>query len=99
MWRFGVGVFSLLLIGATPSFGCWCGGGSASDYTEAASIVFVGKALFSDDDGSRKFTQKTLVRFELKRLTKALERAFTRYGSTPEVSHPAIKHSMLATAI
>jgi hypothetical protein len=72
MWRLGVGVLSFFLIGPSPSFGCWCGARSAFDYVEAASIVFVGKALFSDDDGSRKFTQKTLVRFEVDEAYKGL---------------------------
>jgi len=61
-----------LLIAISHSFGCWCGGGSASDYVEAASIVFVGKTAFSDDDGSVKFTQKTLVRFEVEEAYKGL---------------------------
>jgi hypothetical protein len=46
--------------------------GPASDYVEGASVVFVGKAVFNDDDGSRKFAQKTLVRFEVEEAYKGL---------------------------
>jgi hypothetical protein len=59
-------VLLLLFTGVIRSFGCFCGPpGPASEYVEGASIVFVGKAVFSDDDGSNKFTQKTLVRFQV----------------------------------
>ena len=39
--------------------------GHASRYIKEASIVFVGKVVFTDDDGSGKFIQKTLVHFEV----------------------------------
>jgi hypothetical protein len=73
MWRLGVGVLSFFLIVATPSFGCWCNRpGPTSDYVKGASVVFVGKVVFNDDDGSGKFTQKTLVRFEVEESYKGL---------------------------
>ena len=72
MWRWCVGTSLFLLLGISHSFGCWCSGGSTSHYVEAASIVFVGKAVFSDDDGSGKFTQKTLVRFEVEETYKGI---------------------------
>jgi hypothetical protein len=73
MWRLGIGVLSFLLIGASASLGCWCGlPGPASGYVNDASVVFVGKVLFNDDDGSGKFTQKTLVRFAVEESYKGL---------------------------
>ena len=63
----------LLFVGVTRAFGCWCGPpGPASEYVERASVVFEGKAVFSDDDGSNKFTQKTLVRFQVEESYKGL---------------------------
>src|ERR1700721_1267293 len=73
MWRVGVGALSFLLIAASPSLGCWCRlSGPASDYVKGATVVFVGKVAFTDDDGSGKFTQKTLVRFEVEESYKGL---------------------------
>jgi hypothetical protein len=58
---------------AIPSFGCECGPpGHASRYIKEASIVFVGKVVFTDDDGSGKFIQKTLVHFEVEEAFKGL---------------------------
>ena len=73
MWRSCSVVLALLFVGVIRSFGCFCGPPSpASGYVEGASVVFVGKAVFNDDDGSRKFTQKTLVRFEVEEAYKGL---------------------------
>jgi hypothetical protein len=73
MWRSCGVVLALLFVGVIHSFGCWCGPpGPASEYVEGASVVFVGKAVFNDDDGSHKFTQKTLVRFEVEEAYKGL---------------------------
>jgi hypothetical protein len=38
-----------------------------------ASIVFVGKVIFTDDDGSGTFIQKTLVHFEVEEAFKGLQ--------------------------
>jgi hypothetical protein len=73
MWRSSVGTSLFLLVAIGHSFCCWCVPDSTSNHVEAASIAFVGKAVFSDDDGSRKFTQKTLVRFEVEEAYKGLE--------------------------
>ena len=68
-----VGVLLLLSVGVIRALGCFCGPpGPASEYVERASVVFVGKAVFSDDDGSGKFTQKTLVRFQVEESYKGL---------------------------
>jgi hypothetical protein len=73
MWRSCVLAITFLLIEASPSLACWCSlPGPASDYVKGASVVFVGKVLFNDDDGSGKFTQKTLVRFEVEESYKGL---------------------------
>ena len=73
MRRLFVGALLLLFVGAIRSFGCFCGPpGPASQYVEHARVVFVGKAVFNDDDGSKKFTQKTLVRFQVEESYKGL---------------------------
>ena len=46
--------------------------GPASRYIKDASIAFVGKVVFTDDDGSGKFIQKTLVHFEVEEAFKGL---------------------------
>ena len=73
MWRSFVGTSLFLLVAISHSFCCWCVPGSTSNHVEATSIVFVGRAVFNDDDGSGKFTQKTLVRFEVEEAYKGLE--------------------------
>jgi hypothetical protein len=72
MLRSFLGTSLFLLLAISHSFCCWCVPGSPSTHVKAASIVFVGKAVFNDDDGSRKFTQKTLVRFEVEEAYKGL---------------------------
>jgi hypothetical protein len=68
------GYLSLFLICGGSSFACWCGpAGPASSYVKGASIVFVGKVVFNDDDRSGKFNQKTLVRFEVEEAYKGLK--------------------------
>jgi hypothetical protein len=67
-------VLLLICISAISSFGCECGPpGHASVYVKEASLVFVGKVVFTDDDGSGKFTQRTLVHFEVEELFKGLK--------------------------
>ena len=59
----------------TSSFGCLCGPPEhASKYVKQASLVFVGKVVFTNDDGSGIF-QHTLVHFEIEESFK---------GSTPD---------------
>jgi hypothetical protein len=56
------------------SFGCECGPpGHASAYVKEASLVFVGKVVFTDDDGSGQFIQHTLVHFEVAESFKGLK--------------------------
>jgi hypothetical protein len=73
---FLLGVVLLPLVCCAALFGCECGPpGHASKYVKHASIVFVGKVLFTDDDGSGTFAQKTLVHFEVEEAYKGLERS------------------------
>jgi len=52
---------------------CECGPpGHASKYVKYASVVFVGKVVYTNDDGSGQFTQRTLVHFEVEEAYKGL---------------------------
>jgi hypothetical protein len=56
-----------------PDFACSCGPAApACAYVNAASIVFVGKVIFTNDDGSGTFLQMTLVHFEVEESFKGL---------------------------
>jgi len=58
---------------AIPAVCCDCNPpADASRYIDQASIAFTGKVVFTNDDGSGKFTQKTLVRFEVEEAFKGL---------------------------
>jgi hypothetical protein len=73
MRRFLFGALCLLFISNVPSFGCDCGPPDhASRYVNQASIVFVGKVMFTNDDRSGKFTQRTLVHFAVEEAFKGL---------------------------
>jgi hypothetical protein len=87
--------FCFFLTCAIPSFGCECGPpGHASRYIKEASIVFVGKVVFTDDDGSGKFIQKTLVHFEVERAFKGLGPEMHDVWVDPEVSHLVMPNIM-----
>jgi hypothetical protein len=65
--------FAVITCGAS-SFACECGPpGHASKYVKYASVVFVGKVAYTNDDGSGKFAQKTLVHFEVEEAYKGLQ--------------------------
>jgi hypothetical protein len=73
MKRLCVGLLLFLSAGVVRAFGCSCGPpGPASEYVERASVVLMGKVVFDDDNGSGKFTQKTLVRFQVEESYKGL---------------------------
>lgn len=58
---------------AAPVFACECGrAGPACAYVNSANAVFVGKVVFTDDDGTGTFTQKTSVHFEVEESFKGL---------------------------
>jgi len=68
-----LGTLYVLLVCSVPSFACDCGSpGPASHYIKEASVAFVGKVVFTDDDESGKFTQKTLVHFVVEEAFKGL---------------------------
>jgi hypothetical protein len=74
MRRFLLGTLSFLIACCIPFFGCECGPpGHASRYLKGASTVFVGRVVFTNDDGSGQFTQKTLVHFEVEEAYKGVE--------------------------
>ena len=55
----------------TSLFACERGpAGPASRYVKRATLVFVGKVVFTNDDGSGLYTQHTLVHFEVEELFK-----------------------------
>jgi len=73
MKRLSLLTILLHLCFTTSSFACECGPpGHASKYVKQASVVFVGKVVFTDDDGSGQFIQHTLVHFEIEELFKGL---------------------------
>jgi len=58
---------------AEPVFACECGRpGPACAYVNSASAVFVGKVVFTDDDGTGTITQKTSVHFEIEESFKGI---------------------------
>jgi hypothetical protein len=71
--RFTVAI--ILYFSCNPtSLGCECGDpGHASKYVERAAVVFVGKVVFTDDDGTGQFFQHTLVHFEVEESFKGLQ--------------------------
>lgn len=73
MRRFLLGIVFVLLGSSAFVLACECGpAGHASRYLKDAAVVFVGRVVFTDDDGSGKFTQKTLVRFEVEEAYKGI---------------------------
>jgi hypothetical protein len=66
-------VLVLVLVCSGYSFGCECRiSGSVSKYLKAADVVFLGKVIFTDDDGSGKFTQQTYVHFSIEESFKGI---------------------------
>jgi hypothetical protein len=73
MRRLLFGTLCFFLIWAIPAVCCDCNSpADASRYIDQASIAFTGKVVFTNDDGSGKFTQNTLVRFEVEEAFKGL---------------------------
>jgi hypothetical protein len=54
------------------AFGCDCGPRPVASHVEGASIVFVGKVVFTDEDGTGSNHQKTLVHFQIEESFKGL---------------------------
>src|ERR1700688_2702749 len=73
MGRLLLGTLFFLLSWTIPCFACECGpAGHASSYVKEASVVFVGKVVFTNDDRSGKFTQATLVHLKIEEAFKGL---------------------------
>jgi hypothetical protein len=66
-------VFVLLFMSGAHSLACECRiSGNVSKYLKSADIVFLGKVIFTDDDGTGTFVQKTHVHFEVEEAFKGL---------------------------
>jgi len=62
-----------ILVSVTNSFGCECGApGPACAYVSGAPVVFVGTPVYSNDDGSGTFLQRTLYKFTVDEIFKGL---------------------------
>jgi hypothetical protein len=73
MQRFLAQTFFVLIVVTRFAFGCDCPPpGPASEYLNSASVVFLGKVVFTDDDGSGTFTQQTFVRFQVEEAYKGI---------------------------
>jgi 5-hydroxyisourate hydrolase-like protein (transthyretin family) len=66
-------LLSISFVSSEPLFGCDCGrAGPACAYTHTADAIFVGKVVFTNDDGSGTFRQRTLVHFQVEEAFKGL---------------------------
>lgn len=71
--RVALALQCLFFLCATPIFACECGApGHASKYVKNASVVFVGRVAFTNDDGTGTFRQKTLIGFEVQEAYKGV---------------------------
>jgi hypothetical protein len=67
---FGILLFCFVHLDST--FGCDCGPRPVAQYVENASIVFVGRVVFTDEGGTGSIQQKTLVHFQIEESFKGL---------------------------
>lgn len=66
-------VFACAIISSLACFACECSAPApACSYISAASIVFVGTPVFSNDNGSGTFIQQTLYKFAVDEIFKGL---------------------------
>ena len=73
MRPFLLAALTISCVASRPTLGCDCGApGPACAYVNAASAVFVGKVIFTDDDGSGTFMQRTHVHFQVEEVFKGL---------------------------
>ena len=73
MRSFLLAVLSISLVVSKPTVACDCGGaGPACAYVKSANVIFVGKVVFTDDDGSGTFVQMTHVHFQVEESFKGL---------------------------
>jgi hypothetical protein len=58
---------------SVAGFSCSCGiPGAACSYVSTSDVVFIGTPVYTNDDGSGKFTQETLYRFAVEEIFKGL---------------------------
>jgi hypothetical protein len=67
---FGTLLFCSVFLHST--FGCDCGPRPLAQHIEHASIVFAGRVVFTDEDGTGSVQQKTLVHFQIEESFKGL---------------------------
>jgi hypothetical protein len=67
---FGTLLFCFVHLHST--FGCDCGPRPVAQHAEHASIVFVGRVVFTDEDETGSDQQKTLVHFQIEESFKGL---------------------------
>jgi len=76
LWRAHFCLFAMLAISLAASetiLACDCGDpGPACTYVGTASAIFVGTVVFTDDDGSGSFMQRTFVKFHVEEAFKGL---------------------------
>ncbi len=73
MRAFFLAALSISLAVSGPILGCECGrAGPACAYVKTANAIFVGKVVFTDDDGSGTFMQRTHVHFQVEEAFKGL---------------------------
>jgi len=66
-------MLAILVMVSGPILGCECGAaGPACVYASGADVIFLGRVVFTNDDGSGRFTQGTLVRFQVEEAFKGL---------------------------
>jgi hypothetical protein len=70
-WTLGYVVLVALSI-PTPIWSCSCGAPKPACAYLAADAIFLGRVAFTNDDGSGKFTQATLVRFDIEERFKGV---------------------------
>ena len=77
----------------TSSFGCLCGPPEhASKYVKQASLVFVGKVVFTNDDGSGISSTRWFI-LKLRNHSKVRLLMLTRFGSIQGVAVLAMKRT------
>jgi hypothetical protein len=72
MRRLLLGTLCFYVVHVYSTFGCDCAPRPIARDAEAASIVFVGRVVFTDEDETGSVQQKTLVHFQIEESFKGL---------------------------
>jgi hypothetical protein len=75
MFRFAVVLIAGIIVFPHPAFSCSCSPeaeGPACSLVGSRDVIFNGRVLYSNDDGSGRFSQGTLVRFAVEEVFKGL---------------------------